>query len=391
MVRAVLVGVVFSVVLVGAACSPAPVGAPAPSTTSSPPSPPVSTPIVVPPSTTPPAAAPVTVDPAGQVLDDYLAGMAVQQQFRGAVEVRRGADVLLRKGYGDADVGTSTPVTPDTRFQVGSLTKQFTAVAVLRLQDQGKVRVTDLVCSHLADCPPDWAPITVDQLLTHTSGIYNYTEAGEDEAKPFLNRHVVPQELVDYVKGKPLDFTPGSRWKYSNSGYVLLGVLVERLSGMDYATFLRQQLFDPLGMRDTGYDTLRSPRANGYTDWTTPGEDDVSLYFSAGGVLSTTGDLARWNAFLLSDKPGVISSTSRAAMLSPHADIPGTQVHYGYGIEVHGGGADLTYAHGGLVTGYRCENTIRPSDALSVTVLTNLATNDPESISGHLIELAGRP
>ena len=335
-----------------------------------------------------PSAVSVAPTPDGGPLDDYLAGMTGQQQFRGAVEVRRGTQVLLRKGYGPADVEANTPITPDTRFEVGSITKQFTAVAVLRLQEQGKLRITEPVCTYLTGCPAEWAPITVEQLLVHTSGLFNYTSAPEEEAAPFQNREVAPAELISYVAGKPLDFQPGTQWRYSNSGYVVLGALIERLSGMDYGTFLRRQMFDALGMRDTRYDGGVQPRAKGYTDWTTPGEDHPSLYYAAGGLVSTTGDLAKWNAFLLSGKPALLNAESLASMTAVHAQIPGTSIGYGYGIEVHDSGPALTYYHGGLVTGFRCANSVRPSTGLSVTVLTNDTWIDPASVASHLAELA---
>lgn len=381
-VRAVVVGAVLSVAGLAVACTAVPAPPPLAASSASP----SSSSSAAPSSAV--SAASTTATPDGGQLDAYLAGMAGQQQFRGAVEVRRGADVLLRKGYGPADVEAGTPITADTRFEIGSITKQFTAVAVLRLQDQGKLKVTEPVCSYVPGCPAEWTSITVEQLLTHTSGLFNYTEANEAEAAPYLGRVVAPAELIGYVASKPLDFEPGTRWKYCNSGYVLLGLLVERLSGMDYGTFLRRQLFDALGMRDTRYDGGVPPRAKGYTDWTTPGEDDPSLYYAAGGLVSTTGDLAKWNAFLLSDKPALLTAGSLAEMLKPHAQIPGTSIGYGYGIEVHDSGPALTYFHSGLVTGFRGANSIRPSSGLSVTVLTNLATVDPTAIAAHLAELA---
>ncbi len=386
-VRAVVVGAVLCVAGVAAACTAPPAPPSAASSTSSAP-PPVPSSSSAAPSSEAPAAS-TAPTPDGGPLDEYLTGLTGQQQFRGAVEVRRGADVLLRKGYGPADVEAGTPITPDTRFEVGSLTKQVTAVAVLRLQDQGKLRVAEPVCSYLPGCPADWTSITVAQLLDHTSGLYNYTDANEAEAAPYAGRVVAPAELISYVAGKPLDFTPGTRWKYNNSGYVLLGVLIERLSGMDYGTFVRRQLFDALGMRDTRYDGGVPPRAKGYTDWTTPGEDHPSLYYAAGGLVSTTGDLAKWNAFLLSGRPALLTADSLAEMLKPHAQVPGTSVGYGYGVEVHDSGPNLTYYHGGLVTGFRCANSIRPASGLSVTVLTNLTSIDPEAVASHLVELVG--
>lgn len=388
-VRAVVVGAVLCVAGLAVACTAAPTAAPTstpPSSSTSPSSSSVPASSSEPPPV--PSAVSVAPTPDGGPLDDYLAGMAGQQQFRGAVEVRRGADVLLRKGYGPADVEAGIPITPDTRFEVGSITKQFTAVAVLRLQEQGKLRVTEPVCTYLPGCPAGWTAITVEQLLVHTSGLYNYTSAPEEEAAAFQNRQVAPSELISYVAGKPLDFPPGTQWRYSNSGYVVLGALIERLSGMDYGTFLRRQMFDALGMRDTRYDGGIPPRAKGYTDWTTPGEDHPSLYYAAGGLVSTTGDLAKWNAFLLGGKPAVLNADSLASMTVVRAQVPGTSIGYGYGIEVHDSGPAPTYYHGGLVTGFRCANSIRPSTGLSITVLTNDTWIDPAAVASRLAELA---
>jgi CubicO group peptidase (beta-lactamase class C family) len=143
------------------------------------------------------------------------------------------------------------------RFRIASVTKQFTALAVLVLQEQGALRVTDPVCAHLPDCPPAWAPITLDHLLTHTSGLHDYADVMRTDLEAFYrtagSRAPAPAQLVRTFSALPLDFAPGADWAYSNSGYVVLGHLVELLSGRSYADFLRAEVLDPLGMSDTGY------------------------------------------------------------------------------------------------------------------------------------------
>lgn len=327
-------------------------------------------------------------------LTDYLDGLLQRREFRGTVQVRLGDQVLLDRGYEFANVTRGVANGPDTRFRIGSLTKQFTALAVLKLQEQGKLRTSDLVCAHLPHCPPAWAAITLEHLLTHTSGIPNYTELSDADltayARKYGTTHPSPEQLLSVFLDRPLEFAPGSRYKYDNSGYALLGYLIEQITGEDYGTFMRRQIFGPLGLADTGYPepTDQKPVATGYHDWSTPVDDtNPTFIFAAGGVYSTANDLARWNHFLMTGDPPVVSRDTLAELFRPRVQADGLD-YYGYGILVRDTNSNPIYHHNGMVPGFKSYNEIRPASKLSVTVLSNVETVNVDAIGLAIASLA---
>src|SRR6202162_4055882 len=205
----------------------------------------------------------------------------------GTVLVARGGEVLFSKGHGRADLEWDVPNSPSTKFRLGSVTKQFTAASILLLLERGKLKVTDPVKQHMQDAPAAWDKITIFNLLTHPSGIPNFTSFPDYAAQePFAT---TPEKLVARFRDKPLDFQPGEKWSYSNSGYVLLGYLIEKASGETYEKFVQENIFGPLAMKDSGYDSnsaVIARRAAGYA----PGKDGpvnagfihMSVPFSAG-------------------------------------------------------------------------------------------------------------
>jgi CubicO group peptidase (beta-lactamase class C family) len=331
-------------------------------------------------------------------LVDYLDRAVSTESFRGAVEVRRGEEVLLRRGFGLADPAAGVANGPNTRFRIASVSKQFTALAILILQTQGKLGVANSVCQYLPNCPPQWAPITVDQLLTHTSGIHDYSHMLNQNPDQFFaaagSRAPTPEQLVATFASLPLDFPPTTRWAYSNSGYVLLGYLVERLSGKSYGDFLHDEVLDPLGMSDTGYQPghVTGPQyAVGYKDWTTPALVlDDSVYFAAGGLYSTVTDLGRWQRFLLTGDPAVVTKDVLDDLLLPRVAANAT-TWYGYGIESRGASmsAITSYGHSGGIPGYNSYVEIVPATGVAVSVLANV-TLDPERYGRDLAALVPR-
>ena len=207
-----------------------------------------------------------------QVIQSYV----TSRHFMGSVLVARGADVLLSKGYGSANLEWDVPNSPATKFRIGSVTKQFTAAAILLLQERGKLQVEDPVKKYMADAPAAWDKITIYHLLTHTSGIPSFTNFPEyTKWEPFA---ATAAEEVARFRDKPLDFAPGEKWSYSNSAYVLLGYVIEKISGGSYEKFVRENIFGPLGMRDSGYDSNKPVIVRGQrvtrrakTAWRTPG------------------------------------------------------------------------------------------------------------------------
>jgi CubicO group peptidase (beta-lactamase class C family) len=184
---------------------------------------------------------------------DQIVQSYANQKFMGTALVARDGHVLFSKGYGFANLEWNIANTPDTRFRLGSVTKQFTAASILLLEERGKLSVADPVRKYVPDAPAAWDKITIRNLLTHTSGIPNFTGFSDyQKLEPFPT---TAAELVARFRDKPLDFQPGEKYSYSNSGFVLPGYITERITGTSYEKFVTENLFQPLGMKDTGYDS----------------------------------------------------------------------------------------------------------------------------------------
>src|ERR1700704_1575372 len=194
----------------------------------------------------------------------------VPKQFMGTVLLAQDGKILLDKGYGFANLEWEIPNTPTTKFRLGSVTKQFTAASILLLEERGKLKVEDPVKKYMPDAPAAWDKITIFHVLTHTSGIPSLTSFPDFESHEA--QAMTPDKLVEWFRDKPLEFEPGTKWNYSNSGYILLGYLIEKISGQSYSEFIQQNIFGPLGMKDSGYDSnaaIIPHRASGYA----PGKD----------------------------------------------------------------------------------------------------------------------
>ena len=302
-------------------------------------------------------------------VDEYLKASMKVKRFAGSVLIAKNGQPLVSKGYGMANLEDGTPNTPQTKFRVGSVTKQFTSMAVMILQERGKLSVGDPVCKHIPVCPPAWQPITIRQLLAHTSGITNYTAL--PDFRTFGRTPMTVPALVDLFKDKPLDFTPGEKYSYSNSGYIVLGYVIERVSGKSYQDFLRENIFAPLGMINSGYDgnMLLNHRASGYAyDPQSNAEVnaayiDMSIPFAAGALYSTVEDLLHWDQALYTDR--LISSKSMDEMFTP------VKGNYAYGWSVGKQFDRRSISHGGDIYGFASNISRYPDDRTTVIVLTN--------------------
>ena len=295
----------------------------------------------------------------------------------------KGGKVILEKGYGMANLELDVPNSPDTKFRLGSITKQFTSTAILQLQEQGKLSVSDAACKYVEPCPEPWKAITIHHLLTHTSGIPSYTNA-EFMSKPQSVRSpLLPVEIVMLSKDKPLDFEPGSRFLYDNTGYVFLGAIVEKASGEKYADYLRRHIFAPLDMNDTGYDdtvTILKNRAAGYKrtakGFANSDYLDMSLPHAAGSLYSTVRDLYRWDRALYTEK--VLSTAAKAKAFTAGKN------NYGYGWTIAPMAGHQQIGHGGGIFGFATYIARFPEDDAFVVVLSNFEGGGPQVIARDL-------
>lgn len=337
----------------------------------------------------PPSATTTLASPSVQEIisttDTYLSELAKARLFSGSVLIARNGKVLVRKGYGEADHQKHLVNTAQTKFRLGSMTKQFTAMAILILQARGKLNVGDRICTYLSECPTPWQQITLHQLLTHTSGIPDFTSF--PDYKTSQGSPSSPTQTIARFKDKPLDFQPGEKWSYSNSGYVVLGAIIEQASGKTYEAFLQENIFVPLQMVDSGYDHNKGDLAVGYRDQTNLADFiDMSIPYAAGGLYSTVEDLYRWDQSLYTDK--LISKNLRDQMFTPLALVPNSGgFGYGYGWGIGKEGDHSVVSHAGGINGFNSAIVRYPNDRFVVIVLGNREDVDTSRICVQLAKM----
>ncbi len=322
-------------------------------------------------------------------LDTVVKSYLPDNAFMGTVLVAEGDRLLLDKGYGTADLEWSIPNVPDVHFRLGSLTKQFTAALILLLQQDGKLHIEDSISKYLSDAPKSWEKITVANLLGHTSGIPSFTDDKAFETWK-MSPHTHEEEIALF-RGKPLAFEPGSQYAYSNSNYEVLGTLIEKASGRTYGDLLKERIFQPLGMVNTGLDTdelILPKRAQGYQ----PGEgglvharsESLTVPWAAGSIYSTTGDLLRWERGLFGGK--VLNEASFKAMTTAGKG------NYGLGVQVTTKDNVQVIKHGGGIEGFETQLTCVPKQGLVVVVLSNVDGVVVQAMGEQLLNVAmGKP
>jgi D-alanyl-D-alanine carboxypeptidase len=312
-----------------------------------------------------------------------------------SVIVVRDGKVILRKGYGKANMELGVPIEPDMVFRIGSITKQFTAVAILMLAEQGKLSLEDDITKFLPDYPTNGQKITVEHLLTHTSGIKSYTSLPEWQTQ--WRKDIPISELIGIFKDKPMDFAPGEKWAYNNSAYVLLGAVIEKASGQSYPDFIEKNIFAPLGMKHSFYDdTARiiPRRAAGYSK----GKDgfvnaaylSMSQPHAAGSLVSTVDDLAIWDASLYTERLVKQESLKRAWSTSKLNN--GKATNYGFGWSVNSYEGHPVIEHSGGINGFASYALRMPNDRVYVAALTNKDFESPGRTVLKIAALAiGKP
>jgi len=305
-------------------------------------------------------------------------------EFSGSVLVARGDEILLDRGYGLANREWNIANDGDTVFRLGSVSKQFTAVAIMLLNERGAVDLDAPLKTYLPDAPAAWHRITVRRLLTHTAGVPDFTRFEDYDA--LKTRPATLTSLIERFSSRPLAFEPGSAFAYSNSGYVLLTAVIEQASGMTYADFIARNLLEPLGMSATGYDAaapILPRRASGYVVATGGIENapyvDMSIPQGAGGLYSTTHDLLKWERGLFGGR--VLRPESLALLTTPQRN------DYAFGLISTTDGGHRIVRHNGAIEGFNSW-LAHADDGVTVVVLGNLNAPGPDKLGPALMTLA---
>jgi len=303
-------------------------------------------------------------------LDDYLTSAVKAGQFNGTVLVAEKGKIILQKGYGWKNFSAHTLNDNNTLYQIGSITKPFTAIIILKLQEEGKLSVNDLLSKYFPD-QKGAEQITIQNLLDHTSGIYNYTDDIGPEDSAIVSHPVDRQLALNIFINKDLLFKPGTKFSYSNSGYFLLGMIIEKITGKLYQQVLRQLIFAPLGMQHTGFDFINlkdTAKATGYDAFDSSHHNiavkwDSTVTYSAGSIYSTTGDLYKWSKAIA--KGELLSVASWKQAFTPNLGNYG----YGWWIDTLYGNKYIT--HSGGLPGFMSNFVYYPDKDITIILLNN--------------------
>ncbi|BDU72538.1 serine hydrolase domain-containing protein [Mesoterricola silvestris] len=321
-------------------------------------------------------------------VEAYLEPLVKRDLISGSLLLARGGQVLVAKGFGPANREWGVPNGVDTKFRLGSLSKQFTAAGILLLEQRGLLRLEDPLAKFLPGFPGG-GRITLHQLLSHTSGLANFNQLPD-----YWEKNLHPWNLaqvIDWFKDQPVRGQPGEVWSYSNAGYTLLAAVIEKVSGKDFATFLREELFRPLGMAATGVDQhedILGRRADGYVKDENGVKRvsyrDMPFMNGAGSLYSTVGDLLRWDRALRTDQP--LSRASRERLFAP------VKEHYACGWFVDRRFGRALISHSGDITGFRCDMQRFVDDDVTVILLLNLESTFTAAVARDLGAIAlGEP
>jgi CubicO group peptidase (beta-lactamase class C family) len=331
---------------------------------------------------TPAAPAAMTSAELAQKIDTLLNAHMTVNDFSGAILLASKGQPLVAKGYGYANREWQIPNTPQTKFRIGSITKQFTSMLIMQLRERGKIQLEASVCTYVRPCPEAWKPVTIHHLLTHTSGIPTYTGIASWRATNMVPKTV--DQMVAIFRDLPLAWVPGERYAYNNSGYFLLGVVIERVTGRKYEEVLQEQILTPLGLEDTGYDwskTILPRRAAGYSGrgaaMTNAAALDMQQPYAAGSLYSTVEDLLKWDQALYTEQ--LLPAAAKKIMWTPSLQ------NYAYGWTVAPPAAGLfggheRHAHSGGINGFSSVIVRLPGPNVTIIVLANNDTANASTI-----------
>ena len=296
---------------------------------------------------------------------------------------------IYRKAFGKANLELNVVMKPESVFQIGSMTKQFTAIAIMMLQEQGKINVNDAISDYILDYP-NGNNITIHHLLTHTSGIKDFTKM--KSIMGIAKKEMTPKELVDFFKDEPIDFEPGEQFLYNNSGYVVLGYIIELVSRSTYEDFIEENIFKKLGMNNSYYGSDREViknRAYGYHnrgEYTNKMQVSLSIPYASGSLMSNADDMLKWQNAINSNS--LISETTKEKVFTNYTLNNGKPINYGYGWHLKSINDIETREHGGSIFGFKSMGVYIPSLDIYIVGFCNCDCNSPTKVTRDIAALA---
>jgi CubicO group peptidase (beta-lactamase class C family) len=308
----------------------------------------------------------------------------------GVFMVAKNGKPIYQKAFGKANLELDVNLTNEYVFQLGSITKQFTAIAILMLEEQYKLNIKDTISKYIPDYPSG-NKLTIHHLLTHTSGIKDFTKM--KSLGDIAQKEMTPKMMVDFFKNEPVDFAPGEKFEYNNSGYILLGYIIELVSGESYEDFIEKHIFQKVGMNQSSYATDRqiiNKRAYGYQKkenrYVNKTIINFSVPFSSGSLMSTINDMLKWQNAL--NKNLLLNSEHTKKAFSKYKLNNGEEFTYGYGWHIKEINGTLTREHGGSIFGFKAMGIYIPSEDIYIIGLSNCDCNSPTQITQDIAKLA---
>ncbi len=321
---------------------------------------------------------------------DKLLNEKFKANATGAVVlISKKGEPTYRKAFGLSNLELNVKMTPENRIQIGSMTKQFTAVSILMLVEQGKISLDDEITKFIPDYPTHGQKITVHHLLNHTSGIRSYTKIRK--LFKIARNDLKPIELINFFKNEPMDFNPGEKFKYNNSGYIILGYIIEKISGLSYEEFIQQHIFDTLNMKGSSYNShskLLKNRASGYHNrkgFQNAMYISYTLPYAAGSLTATIDDLNTWQKALTTNK--LLSKETLQKAYINYTLNNGENIDYGYGWNIKTINNKVSYEHGGSIFGFKSMAVYIPSKETYVVILTNCDCISPTQLTRDITKI----
>lgn len=328
-------------------------------------------------------------------IDALMSNQYKTNESGATILIAKEGSIVYRKAFGRANLEQNVAMIPENVFEIGSITKQFTAISILMLLEEGKLSLDDEITKYIPDYPTQNTKITIHHLLTHTSGIKSYTSLGS--LNEYARKDLSPTELMDLFKNEPMDFTPGEEFRYNNSGYVILGYIIEKITDMPYADFIQKRIFTPLQMNNSYYGSkskLINNRAMGYQKgnegYLNANYISMTIPYAAGSLMSTVDDLLKWQRAVQNND--LISKESLQKAFSNYTLNNGNKINYGYGWSHNTIQGIPIIEHGGGIFGYTSQGIYIPSKNTYIIILTNCNCNSPSNIAYKIAAITiGKP